>query len=144
MTCPGVASMGTPTTRVRGTMISLAVRSAKEKRPCTSSGEGAPGAPPRASSVRILSISCSGGGGGGGLGLLLEAEQPAGAVRALAHARADLVLSDGDQRGVGRLQQRAAGQRAAGRQEFQHDPYRTAHGEGGQQPGEALDISEKR
>ena len=64
MTCPGVASIGTPTTRVRGTMISFAVRSANEKSPCTSSGEGAPVPPPRASSLRIFSISCSGGGGG--------------------------------------------------------------------------------
>ena len=64
MACCGVASIGTPTTRVRGTMISFAVRSANEKSPWTSSGDGAPGPPPRASSLRIFSISCSGGGGG--------------------------------------------------------------------------------
>ncbi len=45
-------------------MISFAVRSANENSPCTSSGGGAPAPPPRASSLRIFSISWSGGCGG--------------------------------------------------------------------------------
>ena len=64
MTCCGLASMGTPTTPVRGTITSLAVRPAKVNSPCTSSAEGPGFSPARASPERILSICSSGGGGG--------------------------------------------------------------------------------
>src|SRR5216684_1703379 len=64
MTCWGVASTGTPTTCVRGTITSLAVRPAKLNSPCTSSAEGARFSPPRDSPERIFSISSRGGGGG--------------------------------------------------------------------------------
>ena len=59
----GVASSGTPTTCVRGTITSLAVRWANVKRPWTiSAGGELP--PERASSLRMRSICSSDGGGG--------------------------------------------------------------------------------
>src|SRR6266852_1609451 len=63
ITCCGVASIGTPTTSVRGTITSFAVRPAKLNNPWTSSAEGPRFSPPLDSSERIFSISSRGGGG---------------------------------------------------------------------------------
>ena len=113
MTCSGLGVEGTPTTRVRGTMISFAVRSAKAKSPCTSSAEGAPGAPPRASSLRIRSISCSGRrrrrvAGGGALAKQERVEE------AQHHAHREAEQGQTKQRRAGEAE--APGERVRGRQ----------------------------